>query len=36
LRLEERKMGSEYINPQSPQQHLKLGSEYFIALNIRT
>ncbi|MFT7342906.1 MAG: hypothetical protein ACI9VF_003419 [Alteromonas macleodii] len=37
LRLEERKkMGSEYINPHSPQQNLKLGSEYFITLNIRT
>ncbi|MEM7265829.1 MAG: hypothetical protein AAF370_07735, partial [Pseudomonadota bacterium] len=29
-------MGSEYINPHFPQQNLKLGSEYFIALNIRT
>jgi len=37
LRLEERKiMGSEYINPHHPKQHLKLGSEYFITLNIRT
>ena len=35
LRLEERKkMGSEYINPQSPQQNRKFGAEYFLALTL--
>ncbi|CAI4169100.1 hypothetical protein ALT1000_520019 [Alteromonas macleodii] len=29
-------MGSEYINPHSPQQNLKLGSEYFITQVTRT
>ena len=29
-------MGSEYINPHSPQQSIKLGAEYFITQIIRT